>query len=80
MHAQGYVSGLSVGAQSVMASFNSWHGVKSYDNKYLMTVVLKDRMGFDGFVVSDWNGHGQVKDCSNDSCPQAINACLDILW
>jgi len=78
LHAQGYVSGLSVGAQSVMASFNSWHGVKSHGNKYLMTDVLKDRMGFDGFVVGDWNGHGQVKDCSNESCPQAINAGLDI--
>jgi len=35
-------------------------------------------MGFDGFVVGDWNGHGQVKGCSNESCPQAVNAGLDI--
>ncbi len=35
-------------------------------------------MGFDGFVVGDWNGHGQVAGCSNESCPQAINAGLDI--
>lgn len=75
MHVQGYVSGLSVVEKSVMASFNSWHGVKSYGNKYLMTDVLKDRMGF---VVGDWNGHGQVKDCSNESCSQAINTGLDI--
>ena len=78
LHAQGYVGGLTAGAQSVMASFNSWHGVKSHGNKYLMTDVLKERMGFDGFVVGDWNGHGQVKGCSNESCPQAINAGLDI--
>ncbi len=78
LHAQGYVGGLTAGAQSVMASFNSWHGVKSHGNKYLMTEVLKDRMGFDGFVVGDWNGHGQVKGCSNESCPQAINAGLDV--
>nr|WP_223303581.1 exo 1,3/1,4-beta-D-glucan glucohydrolase [Colwellia psychrerythraea] len=78
LHAQGYVGGLTAGAQSVMASFNSWHGVKSHGNKYLMTDVLKERMGFDGFVVGDWNGHGQVKGCSNESCPQAVNAGLDI--
>ncbi len=78
LHAQGYVGGLTAGAQSVMASFNSWHGVKTHGNKYLMTDVLKDRMGFDGFVVGDWNGHGQVKGCSNESCPQAVNAGLDI--
>lgn len=78
IHGQGYVGGLSAGSQSVMASFNSWHGIKNHGNKYLLTDVLKDRMGFDGFVVGDWNGHGQVKGCSNESCPQAINAGLDI--
>jgi beta-glucosidase len=40
--------------------------------------VLKERMGFDGFVVGDWNSHGQVKGCSNEDCPQAINAGLDM--
>ncbi len=78
IHAQGYVGGLSAGSQSVMASFNSWHGVKNHGNKYLLTDVLKDQMGFDGFVVGDWNGHGQIKGCSNESCPQSINAGLDI--
>ena len=78
VHGQGYVGGLTAGAQSVMASFNSWHGKKNHGNKYLLTDVLKDRMGFDGFVVGDWNGHGQVKGCSNESCPQAVNAGLDI--
>ena len=78
IHAQGYVGGLSAGAQSVMASFNSWHGKKLHGSKYLLTDVLKDKMGFDGFVVGDWNGHGQVKGCTNDNCPQAINAGLDI--
>jgi beta-glucosidase len=77
-HAQGYVGGLTAGAQSVMASFNSWHGAKTHGNKYLMTDVLKNRMGFDGFIVGDWNGHGQVKGCTNESCPQAVNAGLDI--
>ncbi|WP_440876391.1 glycoside hydrolase family 3 N-terminal domain-containing protein [Thalassotalea sp. PLHSN55] len=78
IHAQGYVGGLTAGAQSVMASFNSWHGEKVHGNGYLLTDVLKNKMGFDGFVVGDWNGHGQVKGCSNESCPQAVNAGLDI--
>ena len=78
LHGQGYVGGLNAGAQSVMASFNSWHGKKNHGNKYLLTEVLKDRMGFDGFVVGDWNGHGQVKGCTKESCPQSINAGLDI--
>ncbi|MCW3174089.1 glycoside hydrolase family 3 protein [Shewanella subflava] len=78
IHAQGYVGGLSAGAQSVMASFNSWNGEKIHGNKYLLTDVLKGRFGFDGFVVGDWNGHGQVDGCTNESCAQAVNAGLDI--
>lgn len=78
IHAQGYVGGLSAGAQTVMASFNSWHGEKIHGNRYLLTDVLKDRMGFDGLVVGDWNGHGQIPGCSNESCSQAMNAGLDI--
>ena len=78
IHGQGYVGGLTAGAQSVMASFNSWHGKKIHGHKYLLTQVLKERMGFDGFVVGDWNGHGQIEGSSSDNCPQAINAGLDI--
>ncbi|MEQ3638140.1 MAG: exo 1,3/1,4-beta-D-glucan glucohydrolase [Alteromonas sp.] len=78
IHAQGYVGGLTAGAQSVMASFNSWNGAKLHGHKYLLTDVLKEQMGFDGFVVGDWNGHGQVKGCSNVDCAQAVNAGLDI--
>jgi beta-glucosidase len=78
IHGQGYVSGLAAGSQSVMASFNSWHGKKNHGNKHLLTRALKEKMGFDGFVVGDWNGHGQVKGCSNESCPQSVNAGLDI--
>jgi len=78
VHAQGYIGGLTAGAQSVMASFNSWQGEKLHGSHYLLTQVLKEKMGFDGFVVGDWNGHGQVKGCSNENCPQAVNAGLDI--
>ena len=78
IHAQGYVGGLTAGAQSVMATFNSWHGEKIHGHRYLLTDVLKEKMGFDGFVVGDWNGHGQVKGCTNDNCPQSINAGLDM--
>ena len=43
-----------------------------------MTDVLKKRMNFDGFTVGDWNAHGQVEGCTNDNCPQALNAGLDM--
>jgi beta-glucosidase len=47
-------------------------------NKVLMTDVLKGQMGFDGFVMGDWNAHGQIPGCTNADCAQAFNAGLDI--
>ena len=78
IHAAGYMTALAAGAQTVMASFNSWHGEKMHGNRHLLTDVLKDRMGFDGFVVGDWNGHGQVEGCSNDNCAASFNAGVDM--
>jgi beta-glucosidase len=78
LHVQGYVPAINAGTMTIMASFNSWNGVKMHGNQSLLTDVLKGRMGFDGFVVGDWNGHGQVAGCTPQSCPQAANAGLDM--
>ncbi|HVI99364.1 MAG TPA: exo 1,3/1,4-beta-D-glucan glucohydrolase [Sphingomonas sp.] len=78
VHGLPYVAAIDAGVQTVMVSFSSWNGVKMTGNKSLITGVLKDRMGFGGFVVSDWNAHGQVAGCTNESCPQAIDAGLDM--
>jgi beta-glucosidase len=78
IHAAGYVSALEAGVQTVMASFSSWHGRKLHGFSELLTDVLKGRMGFDGFVVGDWNAHGQVEGCSNSSCARAFNAGIDM--
>jgi beta-glucosidase len=52
---------------------------KMHGNAYLITDILKKRLGFDGLVVSDWNGIEQVPGCSKWSCPQAINAGIDLI-
>ncbi|MBB5715130.1 glycoside hydrolase family 3 N-terminal domain-containing protein [Sphingomonas aerophila] len=78
IHAAGYVTGLEAGALIVMPSFSSWNGTKMTANKSLLTGVLKERWGFDGFAVSDWNAHGQVPGCTTEDCPAAINAGLDM--
>ena len=79
IHAPGYFSAIESGVQSVMASFNSWQGLRLHGHKYLLTDVLKEQMGFDGFVISDWNGHRYVEGCSMVQCPDAINAGIDVL-
>ncbi|WP_043317086.1 exo 1,3/1,4-beta-D-glucan glucohydrolase [Microbulbifer sp. HZ11] len=78
IHAAGYFTALESGVQSVMASFNSWNGKRLHGHKYLLTDVLKERLGFDGFVVGDWNGHRFVDGCTIDSCAAAVNAGLDM--
>ncbi len=76
--AAGYPAALKAGIQSVMASYSSWHGVKMHGNKSLLTDVLKGRMGFGGFVVGDWNGHGQIPGCKPTECPASMIAGLDM--
>lgn len=78
VHSAGYVTAIKAGAQSVMASFNSFHGVKMHGHKPLLTDVLKGRMNYGGFVVGDWNGHGQIPGCSTTDCPATYDAGLDM--
>jgi beta-glucosidase len=78
VHAAGYPPAIAAGAQSVMASFNSFNGEKMHGNKAMLTGVLKQQMNFGGVVVGDWNGHGQVAGCSNTDCPASFLAGVDM--
>lgn len=78
IHAAGYPPAIAAGAQTAMASFNSVNGEKMHGHRHYLTDVLKGRMHFGGFVVGDWNGHGQVKGCTTTDCPATIIAGLDM--
>lgn len=86
VHAQGYYGALDAGVQTVMVSYSSWNergegdrGTRMHANRYLITEVLKQRLGFDGIVISDWNAIEQVPGCTRTHCPEAINAGIDIV-
>lgn len=49
-----YQAAVEAGAGSVMSSFNIVDGIPATANKWLLTDVLRDRWGFDGFVVTDY--------------------------
>lgn len=78
IHGAPYGPAIEEGVATVMASFSSWQGVKMTANESLLNGVLKEQMDFGGFLVSDWNAHGQVEGCTNESCPQALLAGLDM--
>ena len=78
IHAVPYPAAIAAGVQTIMASFNSINGRKMHGNEALLTGVLRGELGFEGLVVGDWNGHGQIQGCTNDNCAQALLAGLDI--
>ncbi|WP_372023321.1 glycoside hydrolase family 3 protein (plasmid) [Tistrella mobilis] len=78
IHGAGYPPALAAGVQTVMASFSSWNGAPLHGHQGLLTRVLKDRMGFDGILLGDWDGHAALPGCTPGSCPAAINAGLDM--
>ncbi len=55
-----YQAAVEAGAGSIMASFNEVDGVPATANKWLMTDVLRDQWGFDGFVVTDYTGIAEM--------------------
>lgn len=81
VHLPPFKEAIKRGVGSFMVSFNSWNGVKDHGNKYLITDLLKNELGFTGFVVSDWNGVDQI-DGQPGFTPaevtQAVNAGIDM--
>jgi beta-glucosidase len=79
VHGAGYAPAIDAGAMIVMASYNSWNGAKLHGNHYLLTDILKGRMGFNGFVVGDWNAQEELPGCTKSNCAAAILAGVDML-
>ena len=54
VHLPPYKKAIDAGVYSIMAAHNELNGVPCHMNKWLMTDVLRDEFGFNGFYVSDW--------------------------
>lgn len=79
VHIAPYLPALEAGVLTVMASFNSWNREKCHGSRRLLTDVLKGRLGFDGFVVSDWDGVDQLADDLGEALAAAVNAGVDVV-
>ena len=79
IHLASYLPAIQSGVGSIMASFNSWNGVKMHGNKYLLTDVLKGDLGFKGFVVSDWAAIDQLQHDYKGDIEAAVNAGVDMI-
>lgn len=60
IHLAGYPAAIDAGVGTVMPSYSSWNGVKCSGSKQLLTDILKKELGFEGFVISDYNAIDQL--------------------
>lgn len=74
-----YEPSIAAGVGSIMVSYNSWNGQKMHGNHYLLTDVLKNQMGFKGFLVSDWAAIDQLSPDYLQDVETSINAGLDMI-
>jgi beta-glucosidase len=79
IHMAGYIDAIEAGVGSIMASYNSWNGEKLHGSGYLLTDVLKNELGFEGFIVSDWKGVDQLDGDYREAIKKAINAGIDMV-
>jgi beta-glucosidase len=75
VHMAGYPPAIKAGVATIMPSYSSWNGVKCSGNKHLLTDILKNELGFAGFLISDYNAIDQlVSPVSDVSAPESNNA------
>jgi beta-glucosidase len=79
VHLPPYQTAIDAGAKTIMVSFSSWADTKLHAHKYLLTDVLKGELGFDGFLVSDWQGIDQIPGDYYGDVVTAINAGIDMV-
>ncbi|TVU22635.1 hypothetical protein EJB05_32349, partial [Eragrostis curvula] len=86
IHMLPYPDCIAQGVATVMASYSKWNGVPLHVSRYLLTDVLKGKLGFKGFVVSDWEAVDrlcepqQPRGSDYRNClAQSINAGVDMI-
>jgi beta-glucosidase len=78
VHMQGYVSAIRAGVGTIMPSYNSWNGVKCSGSKRLLTDILKHELGFDGFLISDYNAINELPGDYKKQIETSVNAGMDM--
>jgi beta-glucosidase len=79
LHMQGYVTSIREGVGSIMPSYSSWNGEKVSGSRHLLTEVLKGELGFEGFLISDYNALDQLPGDQRSQIKLSINAGMDMV-
>lgn len=79
LHLQGYITTVNAGVGTIMPSYSSWNGEKCSGNKRLLTEILKNEFGFEGFLISDYNAINEMPGSYKDQIAQSVNAGMDMM-
>ncbi|NLW46095.1 MAG: beta-glucosidase [Firmicutes bacterium] len=79
VHLTPYIEAVKNGVRTIMVSHSGWNGQKLHGHEYLLTKVLKEELGFTGFLVSDWKSFLQLPGTYEEQVAAAINAGIDMM-
>jgi beta-glucosidase len=78
LHVPPYKAAIDAGVLTVMVSLSSWYGKKCHGHPYLLTELLKGELGFNGFVISDWDGIDYLDEDYREAVILSLNAGIDM--
>jgi beta-glucosidase len=73
-----YIAAVKQGVGTIMPSYSSWNGVKCSASKRLLTEILKQELGFEGFLISDYRAINQINPNYKTAVKISINAGMDM--
>jgi len=78
LYLEPYRAAIRAGVCTIMPSYSSWNGVKCSASKRLLTEILKDELGFEGFLISDYRAINQVHPDYKTAIGLCVNAGMDM--
>lgn len=78
IHMQGYITAIKAGVGTIMPSYNSWNGEYCSGSKRLLTEILKGELGFEGFLISDYNAIDAMPGDYKTQIEKSVNAGMDM--
>lgn len=73
-----YIPSIKSGVGSIMVTYNSWNGLKASGHRRLLTDILKKELGFEGFLISDYDAIDEIPGDYRTDVRESVNAGMDM--
>ena len=78
VHIDPYIPAIRAGVGTIMVTYNSWNGLKASGHRRLLTDVLKKELGFEGFLISDYDAIDELPGDYRSDIRESVNAGMDM--